>query len=80
MKRESRIEKRETRFSFLDSTILKRGRGNLRSLRILAGPEGAGHVDLLADLLERLLEERQRQLGDGLLLLSDLALLRHDER
>ena len=38
-----------------------------------AGPEGAGHVDLLADLLERLLQERQRQLGDGLLLLGAAA-------
>ena len=33
-------------------------------------PEGAGHVDLLADLLHRLLDERQRVLRDGLLLLG----------
>ena len=35
-----------------------------------AVPEGAGHVDLLADLLHRLLDERQRVLRDGLLLLG----------
>ena len=33
-------------------------------------PEGAGHLDLLADLLHWLLQERQRVLRDGLLLLG----------
>ena len=35
-----------------------------------AVPEGAGHVDLLADLLHRLLDERQRVLRGRLLLLG----------
>ena len=35
-------------------------------------PVRAGHVNLLADLLERLLEERERVQRDGLLLLGGL--------
>ena len=48
------------------------------SVRPPAVPEGAGHVDLLADLLHRLLEERERVLRDGLLLLCGLLALAHN--
>ena len=40
-------------------------------------PVRAGHVNLLADLLERLLEERERVQRDGLLLLGGLLALTH---
>ena len=42
-------------------------------------PVRAGHVNLLADLLERLLEERERVQRDGLLLLGGLLASSHHE-
>ena len=42
-------------------------------------PVRAGHVNLLADLLERLLEERERVQRDGLLLLGGLLASIHHE-